>query len=88
MGAVLGLRLTQSIIQVLEIPMQEVTFYLDSNDVLWWIRGRGKDVQPFVVNQIGEIQNNSDLSQWQHVPTHQNPADLCTRVLSPSDLAE
>ena len=44
MGAVLGLRLTQSIIQVLEIPMQEVTFYLDSNDVLWWIRGRGKDV--------------------------------------------
>ena len=43
MGAILGLRLTQSLLTVLEVPMQSVTFYSDSTDVLWWIRGRGKD---------------------------------------------
>ena len=43
MGAILGLRLTQSLLTVLEAPMQRVTFYSDSTDVLWWIRGRGKD---------------------------------------------
>ena len=43
MGAILGLRLTQSLLTVLEAPMQSVTFYSDSTGVLWWIRGRGKD---------------------------------------------
>ena len=42
MGAILGLRLIQSLLTVL-VPMQSVTFYSDSTDVLWWIRGRGKD---------------------------------------------
>ena len=42
MGAILGLRLTQSLLTVLEAPMQSVTFYSDSTDVLWWVRGRGK----------------------------------------------
>ena len=68
--------------------MQDVLFYSDSIDVLWWIRGGGKEFRPFVANRVGEIQNNSDPSQWQHVSTHENPVDLCTRGTSPSQLAE
>ena len=75
-GAILGLRLTQSLLTVLEAPMQSVTFYSDSTDVLWWIRGRGKDFRPFVANRIGEIQMFTEPSQWQHVFTEENPADL------------
>ena len=60
MGAILGLRLTQPLLMVLEAPMQIVLFYSDSTDVLWWVRGRGKDFRPFgltdVANRIGEIQ--------------------------------
>ena len=88
MAAVMGLRLTQSIVQVLGIPMRDVSFYSDSMDVLWWIRGRGKDFRAFVVNRIGEIQSGSDPAQWQHVRTDQNPADVCTRGASPTQLAE
>ena len=88
MGAVLGLRLAQSVIVVLGIPMQDVLFYSDSIDVLWWICRRGKEFRPFVANRVGEIQSNSKPSQWQHVSTHENPADLCTRGTSPSQLAE
>ena len=87
MGAILGLRLTQSLLTVLEVPMQSVTFYSDSTDVLWWIRGRGKDFRPFVANRIGEIQMFTEPSQWQHVSTEENPADLCTRGATPSVLA-
>ena len=43
MGAILVLRLTQSLLTFLEAPMQSVTFYSDNTDVLWWVRGRGKD---------------------------------------------
>ena len=87
MGAILGLRLTQSLLMALELPMQSVTFYSDSTDVLWWIRGRGKDFRPFVANRIGEIQMFTEPSQWPHVSTEENPADLCTRGAIPSGLA-
>jgi hypothetical protein len=85
MGAVLGLRLAQSVIAVLGIPIHDVYFYTDSTDVLWWIRGRGKEFsRPFVANRVGEIQSCSEPSQWQHVSTHENTADLCTRGTSPT----
>jgi len=37
MGAILGLCLTQSLLMALELPMQSMTFYSDSTDILWWI---------------------------------------------------
>ena len=88
MGVILGLRSTQSLLTVLESPMQSMTFFSDSTDVLWRIRGCGKDFRPFVANRIGEIQMFTEPSQWQHVSTVENPADLCTRRASSSELAE
>ena len=64
MDAIIGLRLTQSLLTVLEAPMQRMTFYSYSTDVLWWIRGRGEDFRPFVANRIGEIQMFTEPSQW------------------------
>ena len=88
MGVILGLHLTQSLLTVLEAPMQSVTFYSDSTDVLWWIRGCRRDFRPFVANCIGEIQMFTEPSQWQHASTVENAAELCTRGVSPSELAE
>ncbi|KAL9967007.1 hypothetical protein ACROYT_G025160 [Oculina patagonica] len=55
MGAIFGLRLTQSLLTVLQAPMQRVC---------------------------------TEPSQWQHVSTDENPADLCIRGATPSELAE
>ena len=79
MAAVVGLRLAQALIKVLELPMSAVIFYSDSLDVLWWVRGYGKDFRVFVANLVGEIQMFTDPQQWQHVPTDQNPTDLVSR---------
>ena len=86
MSAVVGLRFTQSISRALELPLNAAAFYSDSIDVLRWIRGRGRDFHPFVANRIGEIQMYTDPAQWQHVPTEQNPADLCSRGTGPVKL--
>lgn len=88
MAAVLGLRLIQTLIKVLQVAMTDVTFYSDSLDVLWWIRGYGKDFRPFVANRVGEIQMFSDPTQWQHVSTKVNPADLISRGVDAEDLAK
>ena len=88
MAAITGLRLTLTVIRVLEIPMSTVAFYSDSIDVLWWIRGHGKDFRAFVANRVGEIQMFSDPQQWQHVSTEQNLADLVSRGVNVEDLKE
>ena len=68
--------------------MSTVTFYSDSLDVLWWIRGKGKDFRAFVANRVGEIQMYSDPQQWQHVSTEQNPADLVSRGINVEDIID
>ena len=88
MGAVLGLRLTQRIIAILDLSMDTVMFFSDSNDVLWWIRGLGRNFRAFVANRIGEIQLATEPAQWQYVPSQQNPADLCTRGVNPQELSQ
>ena len=86
MGAVLGLRVTQHLVLVLGLPMQTVTFYSDSMDVLWWVRGHVRSFRPFISNRIGDIHMGTEPSQWQHVATGKNPADLCKRGATPDEL--
>ena len=57
-------------------------------NVLYWIRGKGKQYLTFVANRIGEIQSQSNPAQWQCVETDENPADLCSRGLSASRLKD
>ena len=42
---------------------------------------------PFVANRVGEIHRSSNPQQWRHVPGDMNPADLSTRGLSATELA-
>ena len=80
MAAILGLHLTLSILAALNIPIAQARFWSDSMNVLYWIRGKGKQYRPFVANRIGEIQRQSNPEQW-HVESKENPADLCSRGL-------
>ncbi|MEW8314042.1 MAG: hypothetical protein AB2658_03330, partial [Candidatus Thiodiazotropha endolucinida] len=88
MGAVVGVRLAQSIATALEIEVRKVTFWSDSLNVLWWIRGKSRDFKPFVANRVGEVQRSTNPEQWRHVPTNMNPADLVSRGMKSSDLAQ
>ena len=76
MGVVLELRLALSIAKVLKIDQNLLTFWSDSMNVLWWIRILSCSFRPLVANQIGGIHDSSSPTQWCHVSTHQNPADL------------
>ncbi|XP_064627878.1 uncharacterized protein LOC135487738 [Lineus longissimus] len=88
MGATLALHLTMSVIAALQLPMQDVTFWSDSANVLWWIRGRSRQFKPFVAHRIGEIQTQTCPDQWKHVPTKMNPADILTRGAKVKELSD
>lgn len=86
MAAVLGLHLTLSVIAVLEISMKDVTLWSDSLNVLWWIRKPSRKMRPFIANRVGEIQHQTEPTQWRYVPTKENPADLPSRGEMAADL--
>ena len=87
-AAVMGLRLAQSVSKTLQMAIGRTIFWSDNSNTLWWIRGNGQCFKPFVANRIGEIQAQTDPFQWRHVPTCLNPANLCTRGSSATQLTE
>ena len=86
MGAVFFNRLANSIVNALSMETKSITFWTDSANVLWWIRGYSRAFKPFVANRVGEIQMSSSPEQWRHIPTTLNPADYLTRGVKPVEI--
>ncbi|XP_063972059.1 uncharacterized protein LOC135159927 [Diachasmimorpha longicaudata] len=45
-------------------------------------------LQVFVSNRVGEIQQKTNIQNWRHVRTHDNPADLVSRGKTPSEFVK
>ena len=88
MAAILGLHVTLSILAAFNIPIAQARFWSNGMNVLYWIRGKGKQYRPFVAHRIGEIQRQSNPEQWHYVESKENPADLCSRGLRATRLNE
>ena len=86
-SAIIGFRLSKSVIEELRFQIDDVTFWRDSSVVLSWLNSRTDRPKKFVANRIGEILEGLDVSQWRHVPGTMNPADDCSRGLMPSHLS-
>ncbi len=88
MGAVLGLSLAKTVALAINLPLQDSVFWCDSQNVLYWIRGRSRKFKPFVAHRVGEIQQFTDPQQWRHVPSKSNPADLASRGTNVTNLKD
>ena len=86
LAAHLGLQLSQKIATSLQIPTERHTFWTDSLNSLYWIRGDSRRYKSFVANRVGEIQSKTCPTQWRYVPGRQNSADDCSRGLHASEL--
>ena len=87
LGALIGTRLTMQVCTALKISSHEVTYWVDSVNVGYWIRGQSREYKPFIAHRVGEIHECSVPSQWRYVPTNVNPADHGTRGLTVQELA-
>ncbi|XP_044745112.1 uncharacterized protein LOC123306976 [Coccinella septempunctata] len=78
-AAVLGIRLAKSIIEEIEYSVRNIYYWTDSLVVLQQIRSVSRRFPVFVANRLGEIHENSEISQWHWVPSELNVADMATK---------
>ena len=79
-------QLAQKAIDSLKINFNKCYFYSDSQIVLSWVRGSVNKWKLFVANRVSEIQQLTDINDWHHVSTDQNPADLISRGLTVDEI--
>ncbi|XP_053697048.1 uncharacterized protein LOC128744228 [Sabethes cyaneus] len=86
-AALLLTRLLAKVLPALNMPVQEVVLWSDSTIVLAWLKKPLNQLQLFVRNRVAVIQQHTDNFRWEHVRSHQNPADVISRGQLPEDLA-
>ena len=81
-AAVLAVRLDILLRKELKLDNCISTFWSDSTSVLLTIKNTTKRFPVFVANRIPIIESHSNVTDWRHVPSELNPADLATRECS------
>lgn len=63
-------------------------FWTDSTIALAWIKSLPCNLKTFVANRVAEIQTLTAVDEWHHVRSADNPADIISRGMMPSQLIE
>jgi hypothetical protein len=61
-------------------------WWADSECVLKWIWDTKTCFKTFIHNRLATIHDITTVEFWRHVPSHLNPADMCSHGLNPGDL--
>lgn len=64
------------------------SMWTDSSIVLDWLRKTPGTLKQYVANRVHSIQQQSDIENWHHVSTKDNPADCASRGLTAEALAK
>lgn len=87
-GAVLLANLSEKVIRVLEITFNKKYYWSDSMVTLAWIRGSPSRWKVFVGNRVSEIQTITEIEDWNHISSEENPADVLSRGVAINGLIE
>lgn len=78
-AAVLGSRLTKTVLEGHSIHVSRQVLWSDSATVIRWIHSEHRRYKPFVAHRVAEILANTEQTSWRWIPTSDNPADDATR---------
>ena len=70
-----------------ELSLGQPSYFTDSKVELYWIKGQRKEWQLYVQNRINQICSLTMVDQWQHCAGIENPADIPSRGMEPSQLS-
>lgn len=86
-AALLLARLIDKVRESLSLTHAQIFLWSDSTITLNWIASSSRRWSVFVANRVGEVQRLTDIKDWRHVSSSNNPADILSRGLNPIELA-
>ncbi|XP_049300569.1 uncharacterized protein LOC125774382 [Anopheles funestus] len=84
-AARLAIQLVKRISTSLNTPII-IFCWTHSMTVLYWLKSPPRRWKPFVANRVAQIQQETRIKCWRHVPGVDNPADDISRGLLPDKL--
>jgi hypothetical protein len=85
-SAVLLAKMFKFLTNCLEIPIEKCVAWTDSTVVLSWLSAPPRKWKSFVANRTSFILSTLSRSQWHHVTSSLNPADIASRGSTPQQL--
>lgn len=85
-GARLLAELVNKVAESWMVSVRIFRLWTDSMIVLSWLNSQGVRLKTFVLNRVCQILELTDRSQWRHVRTDKNPADIISRGITSSEL--
>jgi len=78
-AAMLLANMSQSTLRALKTSFNKVRLWTDSMIVLAWLKSPPARWKTFVANRVNHIQEITNVDDWNHVKSKENPADLVSR---------
>ena len=85
-AAVLSVKISRFLQDELRLPNVTEFFWTDSKIVLGYISNEARRFHVYVANRVQQIRDLTEPSQWRHVVTEENPADLASRGVKADEL--
>lgn len=85
-AALLLAQLWDKVRSSVERGVEEISLWSDSTITLRWISSCSRKWAVFVANRVGEIQRLTSISDWRHISSSENPADLLSLGLNPQEI--
>lgn len=85
-GALLVSKLLFKCVSELDLEVDKVYFWTDSTIVLCWLAKESRTWKTFVSNRVSEIQQLTNINDWNYIASEHNPADVISRGANLHDL--
>lgn len=84
-GALLLAKLYRSVIHATNLNANQTVFWTDSTITLHWINTQPVFLKTFVANRVAEIGEKTNIANWRHIPSEDNPTNVLSRGQSPGE---
>ncbi|CAK9822943.1 hypothetical protein ANTRET_LOCUS1374 [Anthophora retusa] len=81
-------KLINTVSESLNIKYSKIKMWSDSTIVLHWINASPHCLKTFVANRVVDIQSRTNVDNWSHISTEENPADYISRGQTPSEFLQ
>lgn len=78
-SCVLAARLNETIKAECRLEFEKTVIFSDSRIALAWIKSSSRQFSPYVAVRVGEIQNKTSNTEFRHIPSEMNVADILSR---------